>query len=76
MVKETRAAPKPTSSRGGMVLGQKEPTSKFLQAMKKEEGSDLIREETSASANTPGAPPVAREKVKYVACPNSPPSRA
>ncbi len=59
-----------------MVLGQKEPTSKFLQAMKKEEGSDLIREETSVSANTPGAPPVAREKVKCVACPNSPPSRA
>jgi hypothetical protein len=50
-----------------MVLGQKEPTSsKFMQAMKKEEGADLIREETSTSTNTPGAPPVARERVKYV----------
>lgn len=47
-----------------MVLGQKEPTSRFLQAMKKEEGVDLLREETAAAA-TPGAPPVAREKVKY-----------
>jgi hypothetical protein len=63
VVKETRAAPKPAPSRGGMVLGQKEPTSKFLQAMKKEEGADLIREETSTSTNTPGAPPVARERV-------------
>jgi len=47
-----------------MVLGQKEPTSKFMQAMKKEEGPDLLQEETSIAA--PGAPPVAREKVKYV----------
>jgi hypothetical protein len=61
VVRETRAPSKPAPSRQGMVLGQKEPTSKFMQAMKKEEGPDLLQEETSIAA--PGAPPVAREKV-------------
>lgn len=63
VVRETRPPPKPAPTRQGMVLGQKEPTSRFLQAMKKEEGVDLLREEAAA---IPGAPPVAREKVKYV----------
>jgi len=48
-----------------MVLGQKEPTSKFLQAMTKEMGVDLVREEAAVAA-TPGIPAVPREKVKYV----------
>jgi len=62
VIKETRAPPKPAPSRQGMVLGQKEPTSRFLQAMKKEEGVDLVREEAAIAA-APGVPAVPREKV-------------
>jgi len=62
VVRETRAPPKAAPSRQGMVLGQKEPTSKFLQAMTKEMGVDLVREEAAVAA-TPGIPAVPREKV-------------
>jgi hypothetical protein len=54
VVKDTKPARSTGGGRQGMVLGQKEATNtnKFLQAMKKEEGTDLVPTTAATDATT------------------------
>ncbi|KAL6076358.1 Coatomer subunit delta [Balamuthia mandrillaris] len=55
IIVQERERPKATAPPGGMVLGKKEATSKFMQAMQKEEDLDL-REPSETLTGAPSAP--------------------